>query len=143
MFSQNRHIPGCWNTIAHHAHGTKGHLQIGVALRVDRRPAKEPANPYQIEHDVLFDAIRNDRPLGEARYAAMSTLTAIMGRMAAYSGKIVTRDEAISSTLDLSPDRYTWDAKPPVLPDENGCYPVAMPGVAKVSGVSASWRQLS
>ncbi len=61
----------------------------------------------------------------------MSTLTAIMGRMAGYSGKVVTRDQALNSTLDLSPDRYTWDATPPVLPDENGDYPVAMPGVTK------------
>jgi len=131
LMSQNRHIRGCWNSIAHHAYGTEGHIQIGVAPTADRRRDQQPANPYQIEHDVLFDAIRNDKPRAEAEYAAMSTLTAIMGRMAAYSGNVVTRDQALHSTLDLSPDRYTWDATPPVLPDENGDYPVAMPGVTK------------
>ena len=131
LMSQNRHIRGCWNNIAHHAYGTKGHLQIGASPAADRRPKQPAANPYQIEHDVLFEAIRHDKPRAEAEYAAMSTLTAIMGRMAAYSGKAVTRQEAMASTLDLSPDRYTWDAKPPVLPDQSGSYPVAMPGVTK------------
>jgi predicted dehydrogenase len=131
MFSQNRHIRGCWNVIAHHAYGTGGHVQLGEAPAAERRSKRKPANPYQIEHDVLFDAIRNDKPRAEAEYAAMSTLTAIMGRMAGYSGKVVTRDEALNSTLDLSPERYAWDAQPPVLPDENGNYPVAMPGVTK------------
>ena len=131
LMSQNRHVRGCWNNIAHHAYGTEGHIQIGAAPTADRRRDRQPANPYQIEHDVLFDAIRNGKPRAEAEYAAMSTLTAIMGRMAGYSGKVVTRDQALNSTLDLSPDRYTWDATPPVLPDENGDYPVAMPGVTK------------
>ena len=131
MFSQNRHIRGCWNQIAHHAYGTGGHVQLGEPPAAERRSKRKPANPYQIEHDVLFDTVRNDKPHAEAEYAAMSTLTAIMGRMAGYSGKVVTRDEALHSNLDLSPERYTWDAKPPVLPDENGDYPVAMPGVTK------------
>ena len=131
LFSQNRHIRGCWNDISHHAYGTEGHLQIGEAPRADRRRDREAANPYQIEHDVLFDAIRHDKPRAEAEYAAMSTLTAIMGRMAGYSGNVVTRDQALHSTLSLSPDRYTWDATPPVLPDETGAYPVPMPGVTK------------
>lgn len=131
MFSQNRHIRGCWNEIAHHAYGTGGHVQIGAPPAAERRSKRQPANPYQIEHDVLFDAIRHDKPRAEAEYAAMSTLTAIMGRMAGYSGKVVTRDEALNSTLDLSPERLAWDARPPVTPDENGNYPVAMPGVTK------------
>jgi predicted dehydrogenase len=131
MFSQNRHIRGCWNEIAHHAYGTGGHVQLGEPPASERRSKRKPANPYQIEHDVLFDAVRNDKPRAEAEYAAMSTLTAIMGRMAGYSGKAVTRDEALDSGPDLSPERYAWDADPPVLPDEDGNYPVAMPGVSK------------
>ena len=67
----------------------------------------------------------------DAEYAAMSTLTAIMGRMAAYSVNVVTRDQALHSPLSLSPDRYTWAATPPTLPDKTGAYPVAMPGVTK------------
>jgi hypothetical protein len=58
-------------------------------------------------------------------------MTAIMGRMATYSGKVVKWDEALASNLELRPDRYAWDGTPPVVPDENGCYPCAMPGVTK------------
>ena len=59
----------------------------------------------------------------------MSTMTAIMGRMATYSGKVVEWDEAINSKLQLMPEKVAWDMPPPVLPDANGSYPVAVPGV--------------
>ena len=58
-------------------------------------------------------------------------MTAILGRMATYSGKIVKWDEAINSQLDLSPEELAWDAEPPVLPGPDGCYACAMPGVTK------------
>jgi predicted dehydrogenase len=134
LFSQNRHIPGCWNIIAHHGWGTKGHAQFGEGLIEGATPwrmREKPPNAYQVEHDVLFEAIRNDRPHNEAVYGAKSTMTAILGRMATYSGKEVTWDEAFNSTLDLSPSDYTWDATPSILPDANGVYPAAMPGVTK------------
>ena len=58
--------------------------------------AKE-RNPYQVEHDDLFHAIRNDLPYNESEYGAHSTLTAIMGRMATYSGKEIDWDKALNS----------------------------------------------
>ena len=133
LFSQNRHMPGCWNNISHHGHGTEGHAQFGAGLiegRTNWRMRQKPANPYQVEHDVLFDAVRNHKPHNEVDYAARSTLTAVMGRMAAYSGKEVTWDQALNSTEDLSPSGYTWDAQPSILPDAHGRYPVATPGVS-------------
>ena len=60
-------------------------------------------NPYQQEHDDFFHAIRHDLPYNEADYGAKSTLTAIMGRMAAYSGKIVEWDAALNSNFSLAP----------------------------------------
>jgi hypothetical protein len=89
------------------------------------------ANAYQIEHDVLFQAIRRDREHNEAEYGAMSTMTAVMGRMAAYSGKEVHWGDADGSQLSLSPPSLAWDAQPPVVPDENGRYPVALPGTTR------------
>ncbi|NNE47312.1 MAG: hypothetical protein HKN37_11710 [Rhodothermales bacterium] len=59
----------------------------------------------------------------------MATMTAIMGRMATYSGNIVNWDAALSSNLNLMPERFAFDADPPVLPDESGNYPVPVPGV--------------
>jgi myo-inositol 2-dehydrogenase/D-chiro-inositol 1-dehydrogenase len=51
--------------------------------------------------------------------------------MATYSGKVVTWDDAFNSQLSLSPERIAWDAMPRDLPDANGRYPVAMPGVTR------------
>ena len=138
MLSQCRHIQNTWYNDAEHAHGTKGVANISSGGRkiVIEGPEKwrfrgTAPNPYQVEHDVLFDAICNDKPHNEVDHAAKSTLTAIMGRMATYSGKVVTWDQALNSEVDLSPNRYAWDGIPVALPDKNGYYPAAMPGVTK------------
>jgi hypothetical protein len=67
----------------------------------------------------------------EGDYGIGSTMTAILGRMATYSGQIVKLDEAMRSDDDLGPDRYAWDAEPPIRPDSKGMYPCAIPGVSK------------
>ena len=143
MFSQCRQILNCWKSVTEHAHGTKGYCDVSGAtirangkdewkLRAPRAKGKKVGeNPYQVEHDVLFDAIRNDKPHMEAEYAATSTMTAILGRMATYSGQIVKWDDAINAP-SLFPEKLTWDAEPPILPDAEGNYPVAMPGITKV-----------
>jgi len=56
---------------------------------------------------------------------------AIMGRMATYTGKTIHWGQAMASREDLSPKRYAWDADPPILPDEQGNYPIAVPGVTR------------
>ena len=135
LFSQNRHIPACWNSIAHHAYGPEGHAYIGKGIiegKNEWRLRERSPNPYQVEHDELFDAVRNDKPYNEAVYGAMSTLTAIMGRMAAYSGQQIGRQEALESDVSLLPKRLAWDADAPISPDADGAYPVAKPGVTKV-----------
>ena len=58
-------------------------------------------------------------------------MTAILGRMASYSGKLVTWEEAINSQLDLSPKSLAWDADPPSLPGADGEYAIPMPGITK------------
>ena len=61
-------------------------------------------------------------------------MTGILGRMAAESGVEVTWDEAMASNHELAPglDQYTMDSPPPVMPDAQNRYPVAMPGITKV-----------
>jgi len=136
MYSQCRHIPGCWNSVSEHVLGTKGTAEInrGIIETTDDRwrYRGDNPNPYQVEHDVLFDAVRNNKPHNEAEYGALSTMTGIMGRMATYSGKVIRWDEAINSQVTMAPSRYAWDADPPAMPDENGCYPCAVPGITKV-----------
>ncbi len=83
---------------------------------------------YQTEHDDLFAAIRAGKPFQEGRMVAESTLTAIMGRMATYSGKEVTWDMALNSTLDTMPKTLAWDADPGPKPGADGMYPSPLPG---------------
>jgi len=79
---------------------------------------------------VLIDAIRNDKPHNEARHAALSNLAGIMARAAIHSGKLATWDEAMASEFQWCDDvdTMTDDSPPPVLPDEEGYYPVPNAG---------------
>jgi myo-inositol 2-dehydrogenase / D-chiro-inositol 1-dehydrogenase len=137
MWSQCRQIPGCWNYVAEIVQGSKGTMnldargaQLDVAgKKVWRSKGAKKRSEYQVEHDVLFDAIRNNKSHNEAEYGATSTMTGILGRMATYSGKVVTWDEAIASNQQLTVDAETWDAPSRTQPDASGRYPVAVPGV--------------
>ncbi|HIG30185.1 MAG TPA: Gfo/Idh/MocA family oxidoreductase [Verrucomicrobiales bacterium] len=137
--SQCRHIKGCWNSVSEHATGTKGRVDIGGYRIRDlsgnsiwRHRGRNDADAYQQEHDDLFAAIRNDTPYNEAEYGAFSTMTSIMGRLATYSGKEVKWNDALKSTLSLLPEKFDWNADPRVLPNEDGYYPVAVPGESTV-----------
>ena len=126
-FAMARQIPGCYQHVGQYAHGTKGIEPVGVGLGL--MAMRGHASPYQLQHDRLFAAIRSGTAFFEADYGATSAMSAIMGRMALYSGKEVTWEQAIQSQLRLAPARYAMDADPPILADASGNYPVAIPGV--------------
>jgi myo-inositol 2-dehydrogenase/D-chiro-inositol 1-dehydrogenase len=136
LLSQCRQIAGCWESVSEHALGAEGEADVS-GFRIDARGGwewrwrGESPDPYQAEHDALFAAIRADAPYDESETGAHATLTAILGRMATYSGRAVTWDEALASELDLSPASFAWDAAPPVLPDASGRYALAVPGSTK------------
>ncbi|MDB5229412.1 MAG: gfo/Idh/MocA family oxidoreductase [Chitinophagaceae bacterium] len=137
--SQCRHIPGTMSRVDELLVGTKGKIQCDAANIVDNKgnvlfqfDKKTENNPYQTEHDELFAAIaKNEYKFADAENGARSTMTSILGRMATYSGQIIEWDKAINSGLDLQPKVYDWNAAPPVLPNEDGYYPVAIPGKTK------------
>ncbi|NQU23261.1 MAG: Gfo/Idh/MocA family oxidoreductase [Candidatus Nealsonbacteria bacterium] len=138
MFSYCRQIPGCWGSFSEHAHGTKGSAAIEghgkSTLYVDGKdPVSWQRGPdgHQLEHNDLFAALKAGQPYNEGDYGASSTMTAILGRMATYSGKKVTWDDAINSQLDLMPESLAWDAEPRVKPGADGYYACAMPGMTK------------
>jgi predicted dehydrogenase len=146
LFAQGRHMDGCWDFFGDVIHGATGCAVLGEGqpkprlFRGHRQVSenllwsyKGPEfDHYQHEHDLLFAAIRNDEPYNETERCAKSCLTAIMGRMACESGKLITWDEALASNLELAPglENYTWESGPPAsaTPDANGKYPIAMPG---------------
>ena len=68
---------------------------------------------YQVEHDEMFASNRNGQPINNGEYMSRSTLLAILGRMAAYTGQEVTWEMALNSKEDLRPAGYNWDALPP------------------------------
>lgn len=118
MFSYCRHMPQCWDSVSEHAIGTKGTADISSGkIQVNGsepwRYRGESPDPYQIEHNDLFTSIRNGNPLNEGDNGAYSTMTAILGRMATYTGRLITWEEALNSDLNLSPKSYDWKAAPP------------------------------
>lgn len=88
----------------------------------------EGHNPYQEEHNRLFASIREKGLISDAENGAKSTLSAIIGRMATYSGQVIQWDQAIQSELQLMPEELTWDSVPPTVPDAEGKYPIPTPG---------------
>lgn len=139
MFSYCRLISGCWITFSRHIHGTKGHADIPnntqaiLAVAGQKAERFNPAlDGHQLEMNDLMAALLASQPYNEVGWAAESTMTAILGRMAAYSGQIVKWEDAINSQLDLAPKNLAWDAEPPVKPGPDGCYTCALPGATKV-----------
>jgi hypothetical protein len=97
-----------------------------VALRgaTSWRYAAEKKDMYQVEHDELFASIRSGKPINDGVWMAQSTLAALMGRMAAYTGQEITWEMALNSQEKLVPDNLTWDMKLPITP-------MAVPGKTK------------
>ena len=79
---------------------------------------------YQREHDLLFASIRKNQPMNDGKRMATSTLLAMMGRMAAYTGQQVTWDQALNSQEKLFPETVDWNGSLPVAPR-------AEPGITK------------
>jgi myo-inositol 2-dehydrogenase / D-chiro-inositol 1-dehydrogenase len=128
-FHMSRQQTNCDNSYAVETFGTKGKAMVNCARNSHEI---EGANPwkytgeqndmYQTEHNELFASIRNNKPINNGEWMAQSTLLAIMGRMAAYTGKKVTWDDAMNSTEKLGPDSYSFTMAPPIVE-------VAKPGI--------------
>lgn len=141
MISQCRHIPGCWNSVSEHVHGSKGFADVSAAKIYDQKgnltwesDKKEVSGKgWQQEHIDLFAALRAGEVPNEGEYGAKSTMTAILGRMATYSGKIVKWDDALNSDVALADfdSLRSFDQEAPVQPDDEGQYPVPVPGQFK------------
>jgi predicted dehydrogenase len=132
LFAVCRQQPGCYNEMSALVRGTKGSARLnerkkGLAITSDDGEwayQGETNNIYQTEHDELFASIRKGAPINNGEYMAKSTLLAIMGRMAGYTGQEITWEMAMNSQEDLTPPKYDWDIALPVPP-------VARPGVTE------------
>jgi myo-inositol 2-dehydrogenase / D-chiro-inositol 1-dehydrogenase len=124
LYSQCRQIPHTWSSVSEHFFGTKGQSN-------GQAKAKTGGNPYELEHVALFKAIRENEKHNDGWYGATSSFTAVLGRMATYSGNIVKWDEAVAKGPSILPQQFAFDAPAPVQPDAEGRYPIALPGVYK------------
>ncbi len=143
IHSECRHFPGAANRVDETFQGTKGKAYLSAGnhgLLTDWKgnviydhDRKNQPNPYQQEHDELWAAlVKGEYKFADAENAAKSTMTAIMGRYATYSGKVMAWEESLNGQVDLFPDTLSWDALPKILPNADGFYPHAIPGKTKV-----------
>ncbi|MES2809731.1 MAG: Gfo/Idh/MocA family oxidoreductase [Bacteroidota bacterium] len=144
IHSQCRHFEGIDNRVDESFQGTKGRVLFDAGANRGRiwdtkgkqlfdHSAKTNANPYQTEHDELFEAIaKGEYKFKDAERGAISSMTSIIGRYATYSGKKISWDEALNANNSLFPETLSWTANPKVMPDSNGLYPIPTPGKTKV-----------
>jgi predicted dehydrogenase len=136
VHSYCRQMGRCWGENAAIFLGTKGRANILRHLIEGENPWKfpgpKPPSMYDVEHQELFAAIRSGKPINNGIYMAYSTMLAVLGRMTTYTGQLITWEQAMASKEELVPSAYTWDAKPPIVPDADGRYPIAIPGVTPV-----------
>jgi predicted dehydrogenase len=144
MFGFCRQMPGCDPLVGEFAVGTRGDADVGKAIIRSgsqewhfprpRNTAKGTSvlNPYQIEHDELFAAIRSGTPYNEVETGATATMTAILGRDATYTGRTITWDEAFDCRRSMGPLEVAgWDTKPLTLPSAEGLYKLPQPGLIR------------
>ncbi len=123
VLSMCRQINGCSDRVSEFVVGTKGtsYTDGSGNGRIEGANAYRYAggnpNPYVEEHKDLIASIRAGKPLNEGKRVAESTMTAILGRMSAYTGRAMKWDWAMqASKLDLAPESYDLDADIPMRP---------------------------
>jgi predicted dehydrogenase len=139
MYALCRTQSGCYNESSSAYFGTKGRCYLS-RCRIEGETnwqyegRRNDESPYDIEHRVLFTAIRSGNPVNCGHYMARSTLIGVMGQLTCYSGKEITWEQAMKSNYVFlpKPEDVSLDMEPPVKPGENGEYPVvARPGMTK------------
>jgi len=131
-FHFSRQIPGCSNDYSVSMAGTKGRCVVDCSRNIHRITGEtnwnyegEKNEMYQTEHDELFAAIRAAKPINHGSWMTTSTMLAIAGRMAAYTGQTITWEQAMNSQESLLPAKLSWDT-PIEVP------PIPMPGKTKL-----------
>ena len=126
VFSSCRQMANCQDDVSDHVIGTHGTAQLmenSISGPNKWKYSGPTPNMYQVEHNELFAAIRAGNRIDNSLYMARSTMMAIMGRMAAYTGQKITWDQMLASKEELTPPKYEWGPMPVA--------PVAMPGMTK------------
>jgi predicted dehydrogenase len=150
LMLEGRTMLNCAQEFASFAHGSKGSAVISTSshwpamsrIYKDQQignkdslvwafPQPEKNNPYQSEWDHLLNAIRQDKPYNEVERGAKASLVAVMGRMAAHTGRVITMDELMKHDFEFAPnvDKLTIGGPAPLKANAEGKYPVPQPGL--------------
>ena len=138
MFAHGRHIPGCFGQAAVIAFGTKGRAYMPAKPYIEgEKPWKYNAPKPSVsmtdqEHRVLFDSIRNSKPVNDSVRMCHSSMVSILGEMVCCTGQRTTWEQVMASKLDYALPRYGWDVEPPIKPGPDGHYPAFLPGITKL-----------
>jgi myo-inositol 2-dehydrogenase / D-chiro-inositol 1-dehydrogenase len=138
VYANCRTIPGCYNEYTSVAFGTKGTCSV-MDTKITGENAWKYSGPkhraHFNEHVELYKALRGGRRINNGDYMARSTLIAIMGQIACYSGQEVTWEQVSGSDFCFlpKPEDVHRNMQPPTTPDAEGVYPPAFtPGVSKL-----------
>lgn len=150
LFLDGRTMLGCRNDMSSVVHGSKGSAIVSTAGHTpgkvrtfggQRQHRKDVTwaypqpeqNPYQLEWDDLVDAIIHDKPYNEVPRGVAASLATSMGRMAAHTGQEITYEQMLNCPVEFAPNaaNFTPEGPAPVMPDDQGKYPVPMPGINK------------
>jgi hypothetical protein len=136
IYALCRTTAGCYDESSSLIFGSKGKASI-LACRIwgeNNWRWQGQCDPYQVEHDRLFAAIRSGSPINSGEYMARSTLIAIMGQISCYTGKEITWEQISASDFcyQPAPQNCHDGMEPPAKPESGGSYPVPMPGRTKM-----------
>ncbi|GAB6167364.1 Gfo/Idh/MocA family oxidoreductase [Thermostilla marina] len=134
MYSQCRHMRNCFNSVSEHAHGDKGVCNVGGGTieffdGTSWKTEEKGVSGHQQEQIDLSNALRAGERYNEGYYAANSSMTSVLGRVANYTGKVVKWDDIVNNGPTEFPEGpLSWETPAPVQKDENGDYPIPIPG---------------
>ncbi len=131
-----RTTTGCYNDYSSMVFGSKGRASLmHCQLWGENEWRWEgDCNPYQVEHDILFKAIRSGEPVNNGDYMTRSTMIAVMGQLSCYTGEEISWERINASNFAFAPipEECHDGMEPPVVPDVNGVYPVPKPGFTRL-----------
>lgn len=128
-YSYCRQQDGCWRDVNEYVFGSEGRANVfqhAIAGPRAWRYDGPVRDMYQAEHDEMFAALHAGERIDNSDYMCKSTLMALLGRMAAYTGKRITWEQALASEEELMPATLHWDEAPPR-------HEVAIPGLTRFS----------
>lgn len=137
LYALCRTQKGCYNNSGDIIMGTKGTCHLArcrIEGETNWQFEGQHNNPYDAEQKALIESVRDGKPMNSGSYMATSTMIGVLGQITCYTGKATKWDEAHDSDLQYgpSPEEASFDIEPPTMPEEDGNYPLPLPGLTEL-----------